>query len=1088
MLKLFLLSSRAGGVFVVATLMAVQSSFAVQTLPAYELFPTTYANDARLGNIASLDAGNGVGSDSNLTNSWSAGLSYSGLVTSNNSGGVIANGTPTSNRDRGFQLSPGVAFGDTTNALYASFLLKIEIVPTTTNLIALFAGTTGGGATPIAGVYLDDSSRLRISKSPATPATNTTPALGLNTIHLVVFRYKYAAANNDEVALWLDPDSLGVDEQNVPPATILTTNGSDASSSIVAFDLSHRTVSGTAVGATGFKYLDEVRVATNWAGVTPTTGVVPPPSVPCITETLMTLDGLVLRGTNGSPNGVYQVLIATNVTAPPFQWSAIATNFFDTDGNFDCTNPVSPADLQRFYRLLVSGQIPPPPVAPSITTQPTNVTVTVGQNATFSVVAVGDPTLFHQWYFNTNTLLSNATHFSLTITNVQTTNEGTYFVVVTNFTGSATSTNATLTILPAPVTPFITIQPTNQTVTAGQPVTISVEADGTAPLRYQWFFNTNTALFNATNFSLTLASVHATNAGAYSVRVTNNAGSVTSTNAFLTVLAPPYIVTQPQNRSVTVSNDATFTVQAVGTEPLHYQWFFNTNTMLSNETDFSLTITNAQTNDTGGYSVVITNIYGSTTSTLATLTVNPVSTNIVDFSLFGFARAVTGGGIIAETDSRYAKVTNALDLANAVKSSTVKVIEIMNDLDLGWLEIGAPAQAVGPFRSQQNTPLLHPRLLQTGVSLLDIQSKNGLTIFSVNGATIRHACFNIKNAANVIVRNLKFDEMWEWDESTKGDYDRNDWDFIDLGNGGGTVSNIWVDQCTFTKAYDGICDIKGGAFNVTFSWNKYVGDDGDVNANSFVRQQINALEQSRPANPMYEFLRNNGFSIEDIVTILHGHDKTHLIGATALSAENALHTITFHHQWYMNPWDRLPRLRAGNVHNYNIYVDDTQGLAARRLRDARAAAMSTANRNTLNNTYNFQVFLNGSISTENGAVLVEKSAYIDCLTPLRNNQTDVNNPVYTGKIMALDTIYHFDNTSGPPTDFRGSSTNAPGDTYFGPAQATVIPFSWNLTNNVLPYTYAMDDPSQLQTILSNYAGAGVLTWAKTNWLKTSYSP
>lgn len=302
MLKPFLLSSRAGWVFVVATLIAVQSSLAVQTLPAYEPFPTTYADGARLGSIiASLDAGNSPGSGSNLTNSWSAGLSYSGLVTSNNSGGVIANGTPTSNRDRGFQLSPTVAFGDATNALYASFLLKIQIAPATTNLIALFAGGTGGGATPIAGVYLDDNNRLRISKSPVTSATNTTSVLSLNTTHLVVFRYKYAGANNDEVALWLDPDSLGVDEADVPPATISTTNGSDASSSIVAFDFGHRTVSGTAVGATGFKYLDEVRVATNWAGVTPTTGVVPPPSVPCITQTLMTLDGLVLRARTGLP-------------------------------------------------------------------------------------------------------------------------------------------------------------------------------------------------------------------------------------------------------------------------------------------------------------------------------------------------------------------------------------------------------------------------------------------------------------------------------------------------------------------------------------------------------------------------------------------------------------------------------------------------------------------------------------------------------------------------------------------------------------------------------------------------------------------
>ena len=149
------------------------------------------------------------------------------------------------------------------------------------------------------------------------------------------------------------------------------------------------------------------------------------------------------------------------------------------------------------------------------------------------------------------------------------------------------------------------------------------------------------------------------------------------------------------------------------------------------------------------------------------------------------------------------------------------------------------------------------------------------------------------------------------------------------------------------------------------------------------------------------------------------------------------HTLTFHHQWFINPWDRLPRLRAGNVHNYNIYVDDTLALAARRLRDAREAAMSTTSSNTLNNTYNFKPFLNGSISTEGGAMLVEKSVYIDCLTPLRNNQTDPSDPTYTGKILALDTIYQMDSTI-----IRGDSTD-PGNP-LGPFQAPIIPFSWNL--------------------------------------------
>jgi pectate lyase len=387
-----------------------------------------------------------------------------------------------------------------------------------------------------------------------------------------------------------------------------------------------------------------------------------------------------------------------------------------------------------------------------------------------------------------------------------------------------------------------------------------------------------------------------------------------------------------------------------------------------------------------------------------------------------------------------------------------------------------------PFRAHA-TPQLHPRLIITGVSLIDIKPKSGLTIFSANGATIRHATFNIKSTANIIVRNLKFDEMWEWDEATKGQYDKNDWDFIDLGNGG-SVSNIWVDHCTFTKTYDGILDTKAGSSAITLSWCKYTGDDGATNTNSWVRQQINYLELNPSIYPMYNFLRTHGFSVEDIVTIIQGHDKTHLAGQNDLKPDNATISMTFHHLWLNSVWDRcVPRLRAGNVHDYNIYADDTLVLAAKRLRDTRAAAMSTANQNILNNTYSFNPPINGSISTESGALLLEKSVYIDCLWPLRNNQTDPSNPAYTGKIKALDTIYQMDSTV-----IRGNSTD-PGNP-LGPFQAPIIPFSWNLPTNQLPYSYNMDDPSQLQTIVTSPTagtGAGVLTWAKTNWLITSYA-
>ncbi len=720
---------------------------------------------------------------------------------------------------------------------------------------------------------------------------------------------------------------------------------------------------------------------------------------------------------------------------------------------------------------------------PSIDTQPSDQTALVGDSANFSVVPGGTPPFGYQWFYNTNTPVIGATNATLTLTNLQLSDAGSYFVVVTNTIDSATSDVAVLTVT-TPTAPSFVSQPQSQTALPGENVTFSVSVGGTGPLIYQWYLNdTNAPLANASDSILTLANVQAADAGSYFVVVANSLGSIASSNGVLSVNTnpvSPLFTSQPASIVALTGHNATFAATVFGTAPITYQWSMN-GAAIPGATLPTLTLTNVQLSQAGGYTLSASNSVGVAISDSATLTVTPsIPIPLSAYNLVGFGRAATGGGMLPDTDPNYAKVYTATDLANAISSKTVKIIEIMNDLNLGYNEIEASAKANSePFRNHA-APKLHPVLLQTGVSLIDIQKKNGLTIFSANGATIRHATFNIKSSANVIVRNLKFDEMWEWDEASKGQYDKNDWDFIDLGNSG-TVSNIWIDHCTFTKAYDGISDIKSGSYNITFSWNKYAGDDGASNTNSFVRQQINALEGNRSAYAMYNFLRNNGFSVEDIVTIVQGHDKTHLIGATTDSI-NAQHTITFHHQWHINPWDRLPRLRAGNVHNFNIFVDDRLGSAAKRLRDARAAAMSTNNQTTLKNTYSFNPFLNGSISTEGGAVLVEKSVYIDCLAPLRNNQTDPSDPFYTGKIKALDTIYQMDNTV-----VRGNSTD-PGNP-LGPFQASAVAFSWNLPGNQLPYSYNMDDPEQLEAIVTDPtagAGAGVLTWAKTNWLKTSY--
>ncbi len=115
--------------------------------------------------------------------------------------------------------------------------------------------------------------------------------------------------------------------------------------------------------------------------------------------------------------------------------------------------PLTANEIQTIYAAGSSGKCAPsnlPPVlAPLITSQPTNLTVYVGNNATFRVTATGTAPLAYQWRFN-GTNLTGKTVSTLALTAVQFANAGPYSVVVSNVGGSVTSSPALLTVNPLP--------------------------------------------------------------------------------------------------------------------------------------------------------------------------------------------------------------------------------------------------------------------------------------------------------------------------------------------------------------------------------------------------------------------------------------------------------------------------------------------------------------------------------------------------------------------------------------------------------------------------------------------------------------
>ena len=89
----------------------------------------------------------------------------------------------------------------------------------------------------------------------------------------------------------------------------------------------------------------------------------------------------------------------------------------------------------------------------------------------------------------------------------------------------------------ATVAPSITLQPVGQSVRVGDNVTFTVAASSTPAASFQWRRN-GTNIIGASAASLTLTDVQVTQAGDYSVVVSNTAGSVTSAIATRIVAAP----------------------------------------------------------------------------------------------------------------------------------------------------------------------------------------------------------------------------------------------------------------------------------------------------------------------------------------------------------------------------------------------------------------------------------------------------------------------------------------------------------------------------------------------------------------------
>jgi hypothetical protein len=188
-------------------------------------------------------------------------------------------------------------------------------------------------------------------------------------------------------------------------------------------------------------------------------------------------------------------------------------------------------------------------------------------------------------------------------------------LIFTDTSAQTLGVDVTLDAVSVVTPPIVTLSPTSQEVLIGSTVTFAASATN-GPTGVRWFQGTN-AVLNGNNTTLSFMA-NAGSGGNYTAVFTNAAGSATTTVAVLTVDLPAGLSLQPASIVTNVGATVVFGGVPTGTAPFGLQWTFDgTNITGANTTN--LVLTNAQPASAGSYALVVTNAYGTNTSTNAVL-------------------------------------------------------------------------------------------------------------------------------------------------------------------------------------------------------------------------------------------------------------------------------------------------------------------------------------------------------------------------------------------------------------------------------------------------------------------------------------
>ena len=247
---------------------------------------------------------------------------------------------------------------------------------------------------------------------------------------------------------------------------------------------------------------------------------------------------------------------------------------------------------------------------------PSRIGYTLGQTVTLEAKAAGCLLLRYQW-FQEGTVVAGATNATLALTHLGPYAGATYLVTVSNLAGVVTSVNLSLE-RDTPYEPVqITVQPQPANTLRAGSVVLSLGAQGTGPIRFQWRKD-GSPLGGATNEFYRAATAELTDSGGYSVVVNNDWETLTSDAAQVNVLDPPTWPESYTNRTLSAGQTLTLTVDNTGSGLFDYQWYHN-GQPIEGVNSNQLVLASLTWQDEGEYAVKITNPVGTISRTFYNL-------------------------------------------------------------------------------------------------------------------------------------------------------------------------------------------------------------------------------------------------------------------------------------------------------------------------------------------------------------------------------------------------------------------------------------------------------------------------------------